>query len=85
VSNPDEVVKALQSVQLKETPRGPLKLDAYGNPIENVYIRKVERVGGELQNSVIYTYPEVSQFWKYKPEEFLKQPVYSRDYPPLKP
>jgi branched-chain amino acid transport system substrate-binding protein len=45
----------------------------------------VERVGGELQNTVVYTYPNVSQFWKYKPEEFLKQPVYSREYPPLKP
>ena len=85
VSNPDKVLKALQAVQLKDTPRGPMKIDAYGNPIQNMYIRKVERVGGELQNSVIYTYRDVSQFWKYKPEEFLKQPVYSRDYPPMKP
>jgi branched-chain amino acid transport system substrate-binding protein len=84
VSDPEKVLKALRSVRL-EAPRGPLKLDAYGNAIQNVYIRKVERVGAELQNTVIYTYPEVSQFWKYKPEEFLKQPVYSRDYPPLKP
>jgi branched-chain amino acid transport system substrate-binding protein len=45
----------------------------------------VERVGGELQNTVISTYPNVSQFWKYNPEEFLKQPVYSREFPPLKP
>jgi len=85
VGNPDQLMKALQSVHLKESPRGPMRLDDYGNPIQNIYIRKVERVGGELQNSVIYTYPEVSQFWKYKPEEFLKNPVYSRDYPPLKP
>jgi branched-chain amino acid transport system substrate-binding protein len=26
----------------------------------------------------------MSQFWRYKPEEFLKQPVYSRDFPPAK-
>jgi branched-chain amino acid transport system substrate-binding protein len=26
----------------------------------------------------------VSQFWKYNPEEFLKQPVYSRDFPPCR-
>jgi branched-chain amino acid transport system substrate-binding protein len=26
----------------------------------------------------------VSQFWTYKPEEFLKNPVYSRDFPPAK-
>ncbi len=79
VSKGDRVLQALQSVNLRETPRGPIKFDAYGNPIQNIYIRKVERVGGELQNTVIYTYPEVSQFWKYKPEEYLKRPLYSRD------
>jgi branched-chain amino acid transport system substrate-binding protein len=26
----------------------------------------------------------VGQFYKYQKEEFLKQPVYSRDYPPCK-
>jgi len=85
VGNPERVLKALQAVELKETPRGPIKIDSYGNPIQNIYVRKVERVGGELQNTVIYTYPGVSQFWKYKPEDYLKRPLYSRDYPPLKP
>ena len=33
---------------------------------------------------MIHTYPNVSQFWTYKPEEFLKNPVYSRDFPPAK-
>ena len=85
VGSSDKFMKALRNVDLKETPRGPIKMDAYGNAVLNIYVRKVERVGGELQNTVIYTYPEVSQFWKYKPEEFLKQPTYSRDYPPMKP
>ena len=30
-----------------EDPRGPIKLDEYGNPTENVYILKVEQVGGK--------------------------------------
>jgi branched-chain amino acid transport system substrate-binding protein len=85
VENRGKLMEALKKVELKDLPRGPMKLDSYGNPVQNIYIRKVERVGGELQNTVIHTYPEVSQFWKYKPEEFLKQPVYSREYPPLKP
>jgi len=85
VENRGKLLEALKKVELKDVPRGPMKLDSYGNPVQNIYIRKVERVGGELQNTVIQTYPEVSQFWKYKPEEFLKQPVYSREYPPLKP
>ncbi len=85
VENRGKLMEALRKVDLKDVPRGPMKLDNYGNPIQNIYIRKVERVGGELQNTVIHTIPNVSQFWKYKPEDFLKQPVYSRDYPALKP
>jgi len=85
VENRGRLLEALKKVELRDVPRGTFKLDDYGNPVQNVYIRKVERVGGELQNTVVYTYPNVSQFWKYKPEEFLKQPVYSREYPLLKP
>jgi len=68
-----------------EDPRGPIKLDEYNNPTQNVYILKVEKVGGRLQNTVIHTYPMVSQFWTYKPEEFLKTPAYDRSYPPVRP
>ena len=63
---------------MSDVPRGPLQLDDYGNPIENVYIRKVDRVNGELRNTVIQTFPNVSQFWTYNPADYLKQPLYSR-------
>jgi len=85
VENKEKLLAALKQVELKDVPRGPMKLDDYGNPNQNIYIRKVEKVGGALQNTVIYTYPNVSQFWKTKPAEFLKQPVYSREFPPVKP
>jgi branched-chain amino acid transport system substrate-binding protein len=85
VENRPNMLAALKNVELKDLPRGPMKLDHYGNPIQNVYIRKVEKVGGALQNTVIHTYPNVSQFWKSKPEEFLKQPVFSREFPAVKP
>jgi len=85
VENKGNLLEALKKVEPRDIPRGPMKLDPYLNPIQNIYIRKVERVGGNLQNTVIYTYPNVSQFWKYKSEEFLKQPVYSRDYSLPKP
>jgi branched-chain amino acid transport system substrate-binding protein len=75
------LMAALRKAEIKDAPRGPIKMDPYGNPIQNIYVRKIERVGGQLQNTVIHTYPAVSQFWKYNPEEFLKQPVYSRDFP----
>jgi branched-chain amino acid transport system substrate-binding protein len=64
--------------------RGLIKFDEFGNIIGDVYIRKVTRSDGRLVNSVIKTYPNVSQFWTYDKKEFLKNPVYSRDYPPAK-
>jgi branched-chain amino acid transport system substrate-binding protein len=68
-----------------EDPRGPIKLDEYNNPTQNVYILKVEKIGGKLQNTVIHTYPMVSQFWTYKPDDFLKTPAYDRSNPPVRP
>ena len=65
-----------------ETARGPVKFDQLGNVVGNVYLRKVVRKDGRLVNSVIKTYPNVSQFWTYDQQAFLKNPVYSRDYPP---
>ena len=57
VENRSKFLEALRKIELKDLPRGPMRIDAYGNPIQNIYIRKVERVGGELQNTVIHTYP----------------------------
>jgi len=64
-------------------PRGPLRLDEYDNPIQNVYVSKIAKVKhpvlGEILNSIpIKTYPEVSQFWKWKPEEFMAGGPYKR-------
>src|SRR6266705_4509698 len=84
IENSEKFLAAMRRVDLSEAPRGPVRFDDYGNPVENIYVRKVERVGGKLQNTVIHTFPNVSQFWTFKPEEFLKNPVYSRDYPPCK-
>jgi branched-chain amino acid transport system substrate-binding protein len=78
------LVKALHEVKLEHGPMGPLRLDEYGKPILNVYIRKVERRNGELVNVTVATYENVSQFWKYDPKAFIAGPQYSRDYPPLK-
>ena len=80
----EKLIAALRKVEVSDDPRGPMKLDDLGNPTQNVYIRKVERVGGRLQNTVVYTYPNVSQFWTYDKEQYLKSPAYDRNYPPCK-
>jgi branched-chain amino acid transport system substrate-binding protein len=76
-------MKALRSVKV-DTARGPVTFDDLGNNVGNAYIRKVVRKDGRLVNSVIKTYPNVSQFWTYDRAEFLKNPVYSRDFPVAK-
>jgi len=77
------LMKALRS-ETVDTVRGPVRFDEYGNVVGNVYIRKVERKAGRLVNTVIKTYPDVSQFWTYDPAAFLKAPVYGRDSPPAR-
>ena len=76
--------KALHEAKVPDTLRGPVSFDKYGNVVGNIFIRKVEKKGGKLVNTVVKTYPDVSQFWTYNVDEFLKNPVYSRDYPPAK-
>ncbi len=85
----EQFIKIMQSIKL-DAPRGPVSMDDMRNPIENVYIKKVEKKKmfgydkDELWNTVIKTYPNVSQFWTYGKEKFLAQPVYSRDFPACK-
>jgi branched-chain amino acid transport system substrate-binding protein len=84
VEDKDAFMKALKEAKVPDTIRGPVSFDEYGNVVGNSYIRKVEKKGGKYVNAVVKTYPNVSQFWTYNKDEFLKQPVYSRDYPPAK-
>ena len=84
VEDRDALLAALKKVDIKDTARGPVSVDRWGNPVQSIYVRKVERVGGKLQNTVIATIPSVGQFYKFNPDEYMKLPLYSRDYPPCK-
>ena len=80
------LIDAVLKSELTDSPLGkPVKLDAYGNPIYDVYIRKVtKRADGKFWNVPVETYPAVSQFWKYDPETFMKDPAFSRNYQGVK-
>jgi len=88
-SDKQKLITALRAVNLTDTPRGPIKFDHFGNVIGDFYIRKLGREGAKyglkLWNKTVKTYHNVSQFWTYDEKKFLGQPVYSRDYPPVKP
>ncbi|MGA8959731.1 MAG: ABC transporter substrate-binding protein [Pseudolabrys sp.] len=86
---PEELIKLMVSIKL-DAVRGPVSFDDMRNPIQNIYIKKVEKKKmfgyekDELWNTVIKTYPNVSQFWTYGKDKFLAQPVYDKSFPPCK-
>jgi branched-chain amino acid transport system substrate-binding protein len=86
---PEAFVKQLNALKI-DTIRGPVVIDDMRNPVQNIYIKKVEKKKefgydkDELWNTVVKTYSDVSTYWKYDPVKFKAQPVYSRDFPPCK-
>jgi branched-chain amino acid transport system substrate-binding protein len=86
VEDRELLLKTVRNTELKNSPLGKtVRLDSYGNPIYDLYIRRVEkRADGKLWNVPLDSYPQVSQFWKYDPETYLKQPPYSRTFQGVK-
>jgi branched-chain amino acid transport system substrate-binding protein len=73
--NRDAFLAALRKIEIN-APRGKVKLDDYQNPIHTIYIRKVEKKGGKLQNSVIAAYPNTGQFWKWGADAYMNMTPY---------
>lgn len=86
VEDREAFLDTVLKTELDGSPLGKaVKLDAYGNPIYDVYVRKVvKRADGKFWNVPVATYPNVSQFWKYDPEVYMKQPPYSRTFQGIK-
>src|SRR5262249_5070230 len=77
-----KLIDAVKKADLRDAPRGPLKLDEYNNPVETVYIRKVVKAAKGIDNEVIGSIPNVSQFWTFNPPASRKGPAYTRDSRP---
>ena len=63
VEDKDKLVVAIEKLKL-ESPRGSFRFGADHHPIHNVYLRRVEKVDGKLQNTVLETYPDIGTNWK---------------------
>ena len=86
VEDRDIFLETVLKTDLPDSPLGkPVRFDDYGNPIYDVVIRKTTKnKDGKFWNVPIATYPQVSQFWKYDPATYMKQPPYSRDFQGIK-
>ena len=73
IEDRDAFMAAMRTLEL-DSPKGVVKLDQFQNIVQPQYVRKVERAGSALVNTPIKTYPSVSQFWTWTPEEFMKYP-----------
>jgi branched-chain amino acid transport system substrate-binding protein len=81
VSDANAFVQAIKGVTFDDSALGPLKLDDHNQIVGNAYLRTVtRRPDGKLWNTVDEVIPDVSQFWTFDPQQFLSQPVYSREF-----
>jgi branched-chain amino acid transport system substrate-binding protein len=84
IDDKNALMSALRTAKVSGDPRGNISIDDYGNINCDITIRRVDKKDGKLVNTILKTYPQVSQFWTYDPKAFLANPVYSRDFPPAK-
>src|SRR5262244_2996352 len=62
----DKLIEAMKGMKW-ESPRGPISIDPETRDIvQNIYIRKVEKVDGELYNVEFQTFPDVKDAGKTK-------------------
>jgi branched-chain amino acid transport system substrate-binding protein len=65
-TNGDKLIEAMKGMKW-ESPRGPVSIDpATRDIVQNIYIRKVEKVDGELYNVEFQTFPDVKDAGKTK-------------------
>ena len=61
----DEAMAFFKQWKNPDSPRGPISIDHETRDIvQNVYIRKVEKIDGKLANVEIDTIPNVKDPWK---------------------
>jgi branched-chain amino acid transport system substrate-binding protein len=57
--DPDKTMQLIRGMKI-DSPRGPITIDPQTRDVvQNIYIRRVEKVGGKYQNIELATYPNV--------------------------
>ena len=61
----DAAMKILKNYKTADSPRGPFRIDPQtGDIVQNIYIRRVEKVNGKLENVEFQTFPMIKDPWK---------------------
>lgn len=83
VDDTEALRQAILAVKVDDSPRGHFYFDDMGQAVQDIYIKQVQKVDGELANVVVKTYKDVSQFGPYvdMKDKYMSMPPDSRDYP----
>jgi branched-chain amino acid transport system substrate-binding protein len=77
----DKFIETASGLTFDDSVYGPIRFDDYNNVVGNVYVTEVKPRGdGAFWNVPVETFNDQSQFWDKTPDEYMKQPVFSRDF-----
>jgi branched-chain amino acid transport system substrate-binding protein len=69
VEDTAKFIDALKAVKF-DSAKGPISLDKFGQVIQSIYVREVQKVDGVYANVPVATYANVDQFWPMTVDEF---------------
>ena len=73
VSDKQKFLDALYATDVN-TVKGPVKLDKYHDIVQNMYVYKTVKNGGQYNQQLLSTYEAADQFWGRTPEESMHFP-----------
>jgi branched-chain amino acid transport system substrate-binding protein len=80
-NNGESFAAASQEIDLSDAPSSAITVDQYNRQVRDFYIVELVEDGGAITDSLVETVPEVGQFWTFDEQEFLANPLFSRDFP----
>jgi branched-chain amino acid transport system substrate-binding protein len=77
----DSFINEARKLTFDDSLYGPMKFDDHNNVVGPVYLTEVQkRDESTFWNVPVETFNDQSQFWDKTPDEYMKQPVFSRDF-----
>jgi branched-chain amino acid transport system substrate-binding protein len=73
VEDSARLIEALRKMDL-DAPQGRIRFDKFQNVVSDIYISRIDKVGGQIVPTVIETIRNVDQFLGLPPEEYMKKP-----------
>jgi len=61
----DNLIKALEKVNFL-APRGPFRFGPNHAPVQNVYLKRIEKIDGKLGEKILETFTDIGQGWMPK-------------------